>query len=275
MLASDAMSGGQQGPGFLFEVGAGTGAAEVDGEPGDRGEGGAGGGLGAGLISGGGEEAGLAEVEGFRPGGGGDHGIESLHRGGGAAEFDLETQGFLLEDGQGMFGQERLQPGEGGGGIGGFGEAEPQGHGIRRGGRGGGHEAVQFVQSGGGLMEICQGLTIIETHPYILRHLFQKRLLDGAGLGGFPAAAEDIATQGEGGVVAGQEGLHDGQIGEGLGEVIKLRVERSPLEMQCGFAWLVGNGPREDHDGFMHVPMPVNGGRACQAQDSRGQEDKW
>ena len=131
-----------------------------------------------------------------------------------------------------------------------------------------------FAQGGGGRMEIRQGLAIIETHPHVLRHFFQEGLLDGAGLGGFPAAAEDIATQGEGGFVAGQEGFHEGQIGEGLAEVIKLRIEGSPFEVQGGFARLVGDGPREDHDGLMHVPMPVNGRRACQAQNRRGQEDK-
>ena len=33
------MSGVEQGPGFLFKFGAGTGTAEVDGEPGERAEG--------------------------------------------------------------------------------------------------------------------------------------------------------------------------------------------------------------------------------------------
>ncbi len=75
--------------------------------------------------------------------------------------------------------------------------------------------------------------------------------------------------------MAGQEGLHDGQIGEGFGEVIKLRIEGCPFEVQGGFARLVGDGPGEDHDGFMHVPMPMHGGRARQSQDSREHRNRW
>lgn len=271
LTESDEMSGRQEGPGLLLQVTAGAGAAEVDREPGDRGEGGAGGGLGPSLISGGGEEAGLAEVERFRPRSGGNHGIETLQGGKGAAEFDFKTQGLLLEDGQGMFGQERLQPGEGGGGIGGLGEPEPQGYRIRRWSRGSGHKMIQFTKGGVGLMEISQGLAIIEAHPDVLGNFFQKSLLDLAGFGRLAAAAENIAAEGEGRIMAGLEGLHDGQISEGFGEVIKLRIKGSPLEVQRGFARLLGDRPREDYDGFMDIPMPVYIGRAPETQDSSEQ----